>query len=90
MQCHVALSAGGVYVICLLLIQAASNPLQQLVYRLRASSGSTSVTAIMYDQFVLFGDSLLQHSSSQERGFALAPALQAGKIEDLSALVCLC
>ncbi len=32
-----------------------------------------------YDQFILFGDSLLQHSSSQGRGFALAPELQAGE-----------
>lgn len=31
-----------------------------------------------YDQFILFGDSLFQHSSSQERGFSLASAVQAG------------
>lgn len=32
----------------------------------------------VYDQFILFGDSLIQHSSSQERGFSLTPALQSG------------
>lgn len=30
------------------------------------------------EQFVLFGDSLIQHSNYQERGFALNPGLQAG------------
>ena len=34
--------------------------------------------SLVYDQFILFGDSLFQHSSSQERGYTLAPALQAG------------
>ncbi|KLU91617.1 hypothetical protein MAPG_10135 [Magnaporthiopsis poae ATCC 64411] len=29
-----------------------------------------------YDQFILFGDSIIQHSNSQERGFGLTPALQ--------------
>ncbi|KAL9089476.1 MAG: hypothetical protein Q9159_002516 [Coniocarpon cinnabarinum] len=38
---------------------------------------------MLYDQFILFGDSLFQHSSSQERGFALAPALQAEYIRRL-------
>lgn len=32
----------------------------------------------VYDQFILFGDSLIQHSSSQDRGFSLTPALQSG------------
>lgn len=30
------------------------------------------------DQFILFGDSITQHSASQMRGFAFAPALQDG------------
>lgn len=43
-----------------------------------------------YDQFILFGDSLFQHSSSQERGYSLAPALQAGKSPEVhSRLHCL-
>ncbi|KAI9832649.1 MAG: hypothetical protein M1819_004234 [Sarea resinae] len=33
-----------------------------------------------YDQFLLFGDSLTQQSSSQDRGFAFAPALQNGSV----------
>jgi len=32
-----------------------------------------------YDKFMLFGDSLFQHSTSQDRGFGLTPALQFGK-----------
>lgn len=32
-----------------------------------------------YDKFMLFGDSLIQHSTSQDRGFGLTPALQFGK-----------
>ena len=32
-----------------------------------------------YDQFILFGDSLFQHSSDQARGFGMHSALQAGK-----------
>ena len=52
------------------------------------SSGSKSASDTLdightekmaYDQFVLFGDSLFQHSNSQERGYALTPALQSGK-----------
>lgn len=31
-----------------------------------------------YDQFILFGDSLFQHSSDQVRGFGMHSALQAG------------
>lgn len=38
---------------------------------------------MVYDQFILFGDSLFQHSSSQERGFNLAPALQAEYVRRL-------
>ncbi len=30
------------------------------------------------EQFVLFGDSITEHSSSQERGYGFAPALQQG------------
>lgn len=33
-----------------------------------------------YEQFLLFGDSLLQHSCSQQKGFAFVPALQDGKL----------
>ncbi|KAF6234639.1 hypothetical protein HO173_007265 [Letharia columbiana] len=31
-----------------------------------------------YDQFLLFGDSLIQQSCSQAAGFAFCPALQDG------------
>jgi hypothetical protein len=31
-----------------------------------------------YDQFLLFGDSITEQSDCQDRGFALAPALQDG------------
>ncbi|KAL9015278.1 MAG: hypothetical protein Q9173_000076 [Seirophora scorigena] len=34
----------------------------------------------MYDQFLLFGDSLFQQSCNQDRGFAFAPALQDGQM----------
>jgi hypothetical protein len=41
---------------------------------------STTLVTTMapYDQFILFGDSLFQHSSDQTRGFGLHSALQAG------------
>lgn len=32
------------------------------------------------DQFVLFGDSILQQSCDQVKGFAFCPALQNGKL----------
>lgn len=31
------------------------------------------------DQFLLYGASIMEQSSTQERGFALAPALQQGR-----------
>lgn len=37
-----------------------------------------------YDQFILFGDSITQMSSNQERGFGLQPALQDGQITPIS------
>ena len=33
----------------------------------------------LYDQFILFGDSITQQSGSQNTGFGFAPALQNGK-----------
>jgi len=38
-----------------------------------------TATALPYDQFILFGDSLFQHSTDQSRGFGLQPALQSGR-----------
>jgi len=41
------------------------------------------------EQILLFGDSLTQNSSSQDRGFAFAPALQEGKrVALFGAVVC--
>ena len=34
----------------------------------------------LLDQFILLGDSITQHSSNQELGFAFQPALQNGKL----------
>ncbi|KAI4110512.1 MAG: hypothetical protein LQ339_001378 [Xanthoria mediterranea] len=39
-----------------------------------------------YEQFLLFGDSLLQHSCSQQKGFAFAPALQDAFIRRLDVI----
>lgn len=39
-----------------------------------------------YDQFILFGDSITQGSSSQERGFGFQPALQDGESTDQAVL----
>jgi len=38
---------------------------------------------LVYDQFILFGASIFEQSSTQERGFALAPALQQTYIRRL-------
>lgn len=46
-------------------------------------SGAQLSSDMVYEQFMLFGDSLFQHSSSQERGYTLAPALQAEYIRRL-------
>lgn len=56
--------------------------LYQSPYSIRdgPASSSSVIEKMVYDQLILFGDSLFQHSSSQDRGFSLAPALQAGKI----------
>jgi len=49
--------------------------------KLTVSFGSLGKESKMahYDQFILFGDSLFQHSSDQARGFGMHSALQAGK-----------
>lgn len=43
---------------------------------------SDSMGRALYDQFILFGDSLFQHSSNQQQGWSLAPALQNGEISN--------
>ncbi|KAJ9639521.1 hypothetical protein H2199_006556 [Coniosporium tulheliwenetii] len=37
-----------------------------------------------YSQFILFGDSITEQSTSQERGFGFAAALQAGMISEIT------
>ena len=49
--------------------------------RSSADPARTRNMSLPYDQFILFGDSLFQHSSSQDRGYTLAPALQAGAFQ---------
>jgi hypothetical protein len=46
----------------------------------------TTTTMAAYDQFILFGDSLFQHSSDQVRGFGLHSALQAGQYNAVKVL----
>lgn len=45
---------------------------------LKSNDPSQTDRKMVYDQFILFGDSLFQHSTDQDRGFGLHPALQAG------------
>jgi len=44
-----------------------------------SSKVSSALKPVVYDQFLLFGASIFEQSSSQQRGFALAPALQEGE-----------
>jgi len=66
--------------ICLLLL-ATWLDLSDVNRTLTVSIGNQEKKSIMahYDQFILFGDSLFQHSSDQARGFGMHSALQAGK-----------
>ncbi|KAH8589539.1 SGNH hydrolase-type esterase domain-containing protein [Bisporella sp. PMI_857] len=46
-------------------------------------SSTNTFSPLVYDQFILFGASIFEQSSTQECGFALAPALQQAYIRRL-------
>ncbi|ATY64775.1 GDSL Lipase Acylhydrolase family [Cordyceps militaris] len=48
-----------------------------------ANSHITQFQPSLYDQFILYGASIMEQASTQERGFALAPALQQAYLRRL-------
>lgn len=66
----------AVLVTCLSIERIVDSPTS--VFQVKGNLANSTSMAL-YEQFVLFGDSLFQHSSSQDRGFSLAAALQAGR-----------
>jgi hypothetical protein len=68
------------FTICILLLASwlDSSDVNRTLTVSFGSLGKESKMAHL-DQFILFGDSLFQHSSDQARGFGMHSALQAGK-----------